>query len=106
MLLNNSVYLGSRPADFGSFVMTAQCSGIPQSIQRPLWSDRQSLNFRYLKRTYEHVFRISLVQFNVAEGSTGSRGTVLLEWLQGKAKEGVVAVVFCELNNWQVIKYS
>lgn len=67
----------------GTFSITAQCLGIPISMQRPMTSDR-----------------IKLAQLNVAEGSTGTRHAQMLTWLQSKAEEGVVAVGFCELNDW------
>lgn len=43
-----------------------------------------------------------LAQLNVAEGSTGTRGKKMLDWLQEQAASGVMAVGFCELNGWEV----
>jgi N-acetyl-beta-hexosaminidase len=65
------------------FFITSVCMGIPEIVQRPI-----------------HTHRIMLTQLNVAEGSTGSRGAHMLEWLQRKAAIGVTAVGLCELNGW------
>jgi N-acetyl-beta-hexosaminidase len=65
------------------FFITSVCMGIPEIVQRPI-----------------HTHRVMLTQLNVAEGSTGSRGAHMLEWLQRKAAIGVTAVGLCELNGW------
>jgi hypothetical protein len=48
----------------GAFRLTAQCLGTPEEVQRPLTTSR-----------------ISAVQLNVGDGSTGTRLAVLLDSL-------------------------
>ena len=64
--------------------LTSNCLGIPEKIQRPYRLDR-----------------LKIGQLNVADGSTGGRGSSMLQWLQRKAAEGVMLIGLCELNGWQ-----
>jgi len=42
-----------------------------------------------------------VVQLNVADGSTGSRGNMMLSWLKEQAISGVMIIGLCELNTWE-----
>ena len=66
------------------FRMVSQCLGIPEAVQRPLLTNQ-----------------LSIMQFNIADGSTGERGDQMLKWLQSKAQEGIMFLGFCELVGWQ-----
>jgi hypothetical protein len=68
------------------FRFVAQCFGIPEAVQRPLISKQ-----------------LSIMQFNIADGSTGTRGDWMLKWLQSKAEAGVMFIGFCELVGWQTL---
>ena len=57
--------------DPNSFLITSRCLGFPELIQRPLV-----------------MKSIKIAQLNVAEGSVGKRGEIMLNWLQNKAIEG------------------
>jgi N-acetyl-beta-hexosaminidase len=83
-----SGYLGYN-SDKNNFFLTSVCMGIPEIVQRPT-----------------KVSRISVAHLNIAEGSTGARGAKMLQWLQRKAAQGVVAVGLCELNGWQEVASS
>jgi endonuclease/exonuclease/phosphatase family metal-dependent hydrolase len=68
------------------FHISSQCLGIPEVIQRPVTSSS-----------------LSIMQFNIADGSVGERGENMLKWLQAKAKEGIAFIGFCELVGWNSI---
>jgi hypothetical protein len=68
------------------FHISSQCLGIPEVIQRPITSSS-----------------LSIMQFNIADGSVGERGENMLKWLQTKAKEGIAFIGFCELVGWNSI---
>lgn len=66
--------------------ITAQCLGIPEAIQRPLYS-----------------YELSFLQLNIADGSVGARGENMLTWFQQKAMDGVMFIGLCELVNWGTV---
>jgi hexosaminidase len=68
--------------------ITAQCLGIPQIIQRPIF-----------------VNSLSFAQLNVGEGgSETSRKTNITNWMIEKANLGYIGLGFCELNGWQDVE--